>query len=120
MIYDPLLISYQELLKVYFNSGNITQVNGQGNDRGKQYRSIVFYNTEEEKNQVELYVSQLENSEKFNKAIAVEVLPLKPFYTAENYHQDYVKLNPFQGYVKSVSIPRYEDAITKFPELLKE
>jgi peptide methionine sulfoxide reductase msrA/msrB len=117
--YDPAVISYDELLKVYFNSGDITQVNGQGNDIGKQYRSIVFYNTEEERVQTENYIKSLEASGLYTKGIAVEVLPLEKFYVGEEYHQDYVKLHPNEGYVKGVSIPRYEKAIKKFPELLK-
>ena len=117
--YDPTIISYEELLKVYFNSGDITQVNGQGNDIGKQYRSIVFYNSEVEKVQIENYIKTLEASGIYSKGIAVEVLPLDKFHVGEEYHQNYVKLHPNEGYVKGVSIPRYEKAIKKFPELLK-
>ncbi len=113
--YDPNKISYEELLKVYFNAGDITQVNGQGNDRGKQYRSVIFYKSEQEKAQIEAYIKELDNPK-----IAVEVLPLQKFYKAEQYHQDFVKRNPNQGYVVGVSIPRYKKAIQKFPELLKD
>ena len=117
--YDSGIITYNELLKVYFNSGDISQVNGQGNDIGKQYRSIVFYNTQKEKEQIENYISKLEDSGLYSKGIAVEVLPFTKFYLAEEYHQDYARLNPNQGYVRGVSIPRYKKAIKKFPELLK-
>ena len=117
--YNPDKISYEELLKVYFNAGDITRVNGQGNDRGTQYRSILFYNNAEQKQQIDNYIKMLENSGKYNKKIAVEVLPASKFYIAEKYHQNYVKLNPNQDYVRSVSIPRYEKAIKNFPELLK-
>ena len=117
--YDKNIISYEELLKVYFNSGDITQVNGQGNDIGPQYRSVIFYKTLEEKDQVEKYISILEKSGKYSKNIAVEVVPYNSFFSAEEYHQDYVKHNPNQGYVKAVSIPRFKMAITNFPELLK-
>jgi len=118
--YDPSVITYDQLLTVYFNSGDITQVNGQGNDIGKPYRSIVFYNSDVEKNKIENYISKLEKSGKYVKPIAVEVLPFKKFYIAEEYHQNYVKLHPNESYVKGVSIPRYKKAILKFPELLKE
>jgi len=117
--YDSNEITYEELLKVYFNSGNITQINGQGNDRGPQYRSIVFYTSVIQKKQIRNYINELENSGKYSKKVAVEVLPFKKFYVAEEYHQNYVKLHPNQGYVKSVSIPRYLSAIKNFPELLK-
>ena len=117
--YDFSVISYEELLKVYFNSGDITQVNGQGNDVGKQYRSIVFYNNETQKKAAENYIQKLNQSGNYTKKIAVEVVANKKFYVAEDYHQDYVKHNPNQGYVRGVSILRYKKAITHFPELLK-
>jgi peptide methionine sulfoxide reductase msrA/msrB len=117
--YDPKVISYKELLEVFFNSGDITQVNGQGNDKGMQYRSIVFYADDKEKHEVESYIKTLEKSGKYNSGIAVEVAPITTFYRAEEYHQNYVKLNPNEGYVRAVSIPRYEQAIKKFPKLLK-
>jgi peptide methionine sulfoxide reductase msrA/msrB len=120
VIYDPKVISYEQLLKVYFNSGDITQVNGQGPDIGKQYRSIVFYKNPTEKELVEKYISTLNNSGKYQRPIAVEVVPFEQFYIAEDYHQDYVKLNPAEGYVQMVSIPRYKKAIKNFPELLKK
>jgi len=118
--YDSSIITYDELLKVYFNSGDITQINGQGNDIGKPYRSIVFYKSEIEKNKIENYITALEKSDKYSKRIAVEVVPFDTFYKAEKYHQNYVKLHPNEGYVKGVSIPRYKKAILKFPELLKK
>jgi peptide methionine sulfoxide reductase msrA/msrB len=118
--YDPTIITYQELLKVYFNSGDITQVDGQGNDKGAQYRSILFYHSTAEKKQIEVYIHQLKESGEYQNDIAVEVVSFNVFYNAEEYHQDYVKLNPTQSYVKAVSIPRYEQAIKKFPELLKQ
>ncbi len=117
--YNPEEITYAQLLKVYFNSGDITQVNGQGPDHGRQYRSIIFYNNEEQHKEVLAYIQQLEASGKYSKKIAVEVTPFTKFYPAEGYHQDFVKLNPNQGYVRAVSIPRYQKAIRNFPELLK-
>jgi len=119
VIYDPSKISYAQLLKVYFNSGDITQVNGQGKDIGRQYRSIIFYNNVEQKNAAEDYISKLNQPGMVTKKIAVEVVPFKKFYTAEEYHQNYVNAHPEEGYVKGVSIPRYEKAIENFPELLK-
>lgn len=117
--YDATIISYEDLLKVYFNAGDITQVNGQGNDRGSQYRSIIFYTSNKQKKQIESYIKKLEKSGNYSKPIAVEVAPFNTFYKAEDYHQNYVKLHPNQGYVKAVSIPRYKSAVKKFPELLK-
>jgi len=119
VIYDPSKISYEQLLKVYFNSGDISQVNGQGNDIGKQYRSIIFYNNPEQKKTAENFIKKLDLSGKYSKKIAVELVAHKKFYEAENYHQNYVNTHPEEGYVKGVSIPRYEKAIENFPELLK-
>ena len=119
VVYDASIISYEQLLKAYFNSGDITQVNGQGNDVGKQYRSIIFYNNDSQKKAIENYIKKLSDSGKYSDKIAVEIVSSKKFYPAEDYHQNYVKLNPDEGYVKSVSLPRYENAIKKFPELLK-
>ncbi len=120
VFYNPDEISYQELLKVYFNSGDITQVYGQGPDHGKQYRSIIFYNNEEQKKQAEAFIDSLNKSGKYADKIAVEVVPFVKFYEAEEYHQNYVKINPNQSYVVSVSIPRLKKAIKNFPELLKK
>lgn len=117
--YNPDEISFNELLKVYFNSGDITQVNGQGPDNGAQYRSILFYKNEEQKAAIEKYIKDLVATKKYSK-IAVDVEPFKVFYEAEDYHQDYVKLNPNQGYVIGVSVPRFKKAIANFPELLKK
>jgi methionine-S-sulfoxide reductase len=117
--YNPDIVSYEQLLKVYFNSGDISQKNGQGNDKGPQYRSIIFYQNESEKRLITQQITKFEKLNRYSKEIAIEVLPFNIFYKAENYHQDYVKLNPNQGYVKAVSIPRYKRAIKNFPELLK-
>ena len=119
VIYDPSKVSYEQLLKVYFNSGDITQENGQGPDNGKQYRSIIFYNNAEQKKAAEDYMKKLSDSGKYSTKIEVEIVPLKKFYPAEDYHQNYVNQHPNEGYVRGVSVPRYEAAIKKFPELLK-
>lgn len=117
--YDPNIISYKDLLKVFFNAGDITQINGQGPDYGRQYRSIVFHQNEAEKNEIESYLKELKISKFKNQEIAVDVESFKKFYPAEDYHQDFVKKNPYQSYVLGVSKPRFNKAIKYFPELLK-
>ncbi len=117
--YDPSVITYQQLLKVFFNAGDPTQVNGQGPDHGTQYRSIIFYKDAQQKNQIEAYMQELSASGRFTKPLSVQLLPQLPFYLAESYHQDYVKNHPETPYVIHVSIPRYRRAIQYFPELLK-
>ncbi len=118
--YDPKLISYETLVKVYYGSHNPTTVNGQAPDFGPQYRSMILYQNEEEKKVAEDYKAKLEASGKYDKPIATEIVPLKKFWEAEDYHQDYEKKNPNQPYIKSVSIPRLKKFQAKYPELLKE
>ena len=118
--YNPDVISYEQLLKVYFNSGDITQRNGQGPDNGPQYRSIIFYNDAAQKKAIEAYIEKLNASGEYSAPIAVEVTSFSTFYPPEDYHQDYVKHHPDEGYVRGVSVPRAEKAWKKFSELLKD
>ncbi len=108
--YDSSKISYPELLKVYFTSQDPTQVNGQGPDHGTAYRSIVFYRNDTEKQLTEQYIRDLDKSGKYSKPIAVQVMPFTKFWPAEDYHQNYVELNPGDRYVQLESIPRLKRA----------
>ncbi len=118
--YDPAKVSYATLLKVYFAGQDPTQKNGQSPDFGSQYRSIAFYENSSEKKQIEDYIQQLNASKKYNAPIAVEVLPLTKFWTAENYHQDYIVNNPDSRYVQNVSIPEIKKFQKQYPELVKK
>lgn len=120
VIYDPKIISYETLLKVYFASQDPTQVKGQGPDKGDSYRSIIFYQNENEKTLAENYKKQLGASGKYKKPIAVEIVPFEKFWKAEAYHQDYERNHPENPYVQNVSIPRIERMKAQFPELLKK
>jgi peptide-methionine (S)-S-oxide reductase len=117
--YDPAVISYATLLKVYFAGQNPVQVNGQGPDLGTQYRSIAFYNNEAEKKQIEDYIKQMSASGKYKAPIAAQVMPMTKFWVAEDYHQDYIAHNPDGGYVQNVSIPEIRDFQKQYPELVK-
>lgn len=117
--YDPAMISYQSLLEVYFGSQDPTQVDGQGPDHGDSYRSVIFYVNETERNLAEAYKKQLNDSGKYSRPIAVIIEPLKVFYMAEAYHQNYEKNNPNNPYVRQVSIPRLNRMKEAFPQLLK-
>lgn len=119
IIYDPTIISFKELVDVYFASQNITQKNGQGNDIGSQYRSIIFYQNEEEKKVISAKINYLNEQLKHGK-VAAEVMPFQKFWIAEDYHQDYEKLHPNNPYIKNVSVPRLKKFQKKHPELLKE
>lgn len=118
VIYDPEVVSFRTLVEVYFGSQDPTQVNGQGPDIGSQYRSIVFFQNEEQKNIIEEVKEEV--AKDYKKPIAAEVLPFQKFWIAEDYHQDYEKLNPGNPYIQKVSIPRLNRFKQKFPHLLKE
>lgn len=118
VIYDPQKVSFETLVDVYYGSQNPTQVNGQGPDRGSQYRSIIFYQNEKQKKVIEAKTEAL--SSKFKQPIASELMPFEKFWKAEDYHQDYKKKNPNNSYVRQVSEPRLKDFKRKFPQLLKE
>lgn len=118
VIYDPNIVSFSTLVDVYFGSQNPTQVNGQGNDIGSQYRSIIFYQNDEQKQIIETKKTAL--SKKLNAKIAAEVYPFQKFWKAEDYHQNYERLHPENPYIQNVSIPRLNRFKRKFPELLKE
>jgi len=119
IIYDPTQVSFSTLVDVYFGSQNITQVNGQGPDNGSQYRSIIFYQNEEEKQIIENKIADL-NANLGDDQVAAEVLPFQKFWMAEAYHQNYERNNPTNAYIQNVSIPRLNRFKSKFPQVLKE
>lgn len=117
--YDSSAISYPTLLKIYFAGQNPTQVNGQGPDQGTQYRSIAFYRNNTEKQLITDYIKSMSASGKYNKPIAAQVVPFTKFWTAEEYHQNYIARNPNQGYVQAVSVPEIKHLQKEYPELIK-
>lgn len=118
--YDPEIVDYKTLLIVFFGSGDPTTLNRQGPDAGTQYRSSIFFQNEDEKRAAETMINDLTESQVFENPIVTEVVPLEKFWPAEDYHQDYEKLNPNQPYVKAVSIPRLKRFQAAFPNLLKK
>ena len=116
--YDPAIVSFATLVDVYFGSQDVTQVNGQGGDRGSQYRSIIFYQNKEEKKIIQEKIAIL-NKEIAPDKVAAEVKFFDKFWIGEDYHQNYEKLHPNQGYIKAVSVPRLKRFQAKFPELIK-
>ncbi|MCB0687099.1 MAG: peptide-methionine (S)-S-oxide reductase MsrA, partial [Saprospiraceae bacterium] len=118
IFYDSSVVDFPTLVDVYFGSQDVTQVNGQGPDRGSQYRSIVFYQNEEEHQIINDKIASI--NEKIAPAkVAAEVKPFDKFWVAEAYHQNYEKLHPNQGYIQAVSIPRLKRFQEQFPQLLK-
>ncbi|MBC8042630.1 MAG: peptide-methionine (S)-S-oxide reductase MsrA [Rhizobacter sp.] len=106
--YDPKVISYKELLNVFFASHDPTTPDQQGPDRGSSYRSIAFYQTDAEKKLADDAKAAAAKSGLFTNPIISEIKKLDAFYRAEGYHQDYIEHNPNSGYVRGVSIPRYD------------
>ncbi len=120
VIYDPNQVNYATLLRVFFGSHDPTTPNRQGPDYGTQYRSIAFYTDEFERESIVNYIKILNDGNYFSNEIITEIKLLEKFYYAEDYHQDYEKLNPNNPYVINVSIPRLNNFKSKFSNLLKK
>lgn len=106
--YNPKVISYEELTKVFFTSHDPTTEDRQGPDQGSSYRSILFYLTDEEKTIAKKSLENFEKSGLYKSPIVSEIKKLTEFYRAEGYHQNFIEHNPNQSYVRGVSIPRFE------------
>ncbi|MBC5824432.1 MAG: peptide-methionine (S)-S-oxide reductase MsrA [Candidatus Eremiobacteraeota bacterium] len=118
--YDPSKISFDQLLKVYFTvAHDPTELNRQGPDDGSQYRSEIFYTTEDQKKAVQEYIARLAHAKAFHDPIVTKVAPLDAFYPAERYHQHFVALNPNYPYVVFNDRPKLEQLRQKFPDLVK-
>ncbi|NAY90402.1 peptide-methionine (S)-S-oxide reductase MsrA [Muricauda sp. JGD-17] len=119
--YDPKMISFTQLVQVFFGSHDPTTLNRQGPDRGAQYRSIAFYKNEEEKKIIENYIAALQSENIYQgRPIVTEVTKFDTFYKAEEYHQDYERKNPNNSYIRNVSVPRLNRFKKNFKSLLKE
>lgn len=115
--FDPLIISYNDLLTIFFASHDPTTLNRQGNDIGTAYRSIILYTSEEQKEKAEAYVKSL-NAD--GKKVVTEVVPLEKFNEAEAYHHHYFQTHPDQAYCQFVINPKYEKVKAKFQSLMKD
>jgi methionine-S-sulfoxide reductase len=104
--YDPAKITLDQLLDVFFDAHDPTQLNRQGNDTGTQYRSAIFYASDAEKQAAEAKIRALNESKHFPRPIVTTLEPLREFFPAEDYHQDYARNNPGQPYIQAVSIPK--------------
>ncbi|MEP2772994.1 MAG: peptide-methionine (S)-S-oxide reductase MsrA [Fulvivirga sp.] len=117
--YDPEVVSYKDLVYIFFGSHDPTQLNRQGPDVGKQYRSAIFYTSSEEKS-IATDVMQELNKKKYNGGIVTEITQFSAFYAAEDYHQDYYEIHPSQPYIVSVSKPKVEKFMKEFKDKLKD
>ncbi len=118
--FDTTKISYREILEIFFTVHDPTTLNRQGADVGEQYRSIILYHTPQQKATAESFIAELEQSRVFPNPIVTEVKPLKQFYPAEDYHQDYFRKHPEQAYCSLVIRPKLEKFKTHFPDKLKQ
>nr|WP_299384860.1 peptide-methionine (S)-S-oxide reductase MsrA [Allomuricauda sp.] len=118
--YDPEVISFTQLVQVFFGSHDPTSLNRQGPDKGAQYRSIAFYKNEEQKKIILDYMEVLESSNVYGRPIVTQVVPFEKFYKAERYHQDFERRNPNNSYIRNVSIPRLNKFKENFKSYLKE
>jgi peptide-methionine (S)-S-oxide reductase len=118
VVYDPSKITYGQLLRIYFSvAHDPTQLNRQGPDVGTSYRSAIFFKTEEQGRLAKAYIAQLDAQKVFAKPIVTEVTPLRAFYRAEDYHQDYAYYNPDNPYIQVCDRPKIEALKEQFPEL---
>ena len=116
--YDPAKVSLENILKVYFMvAHNPTELNYQGPDHGTQYRSAIFYATPQQKKIVESYITELEKKKIYSEKIVTKLEPLKTFYPAEDYHQDYLKLHPYNPYILMNDQPKIDRLEKELPEL---
>lgn len=116
VVYDPQKISYDQLLKAFWESHDPTTLNRQGNDVGTQYRSVIFYHNEEQKQLAEAYKKKLNDEKAYDEPVVTEIAPATTFYKAENYHQDYFRLNGHAPYCQFVIAPKVE----KFKKIFKD
>ncbi len=116
--YDPSRISYNQVLEVFFFvAHNPTELNRQGPDEGTQYRSVIFYTTVEQKRIAEAYINQLTQKKAFGDPIVTQIVPLKGFYPAEEYHQNFLERNPDNPYIVFNDLPKLDQLRKKFPTL---
>jgi len=118
--FDPSQVSYNDLLKVFFYAAHDpTELNHQGPDEGTQYRSAIFYTNADQKKDADAYIAQLDRAKAFSEPIVTQVVPLKGFYPAEAYHQDYLARHPDNPYIVFNDLPKLELLREKFPQLYK-
>ncbi len=118
--YDPQKVTFDELLEVFWKTHDPTTLNRQGNDEGTQYRSVVFYHNDGQKQLAEKYKKELNEVKAYENPIVTEISPLPEFYVAEDYHQNYYNQNPNQGYCAFVIAPKVEKLRKVFKEKLKK
>ena len=119
IVYDPATITYEDLLRVHLATHDPTQLDRQGNDVGRQYRSAIFYANEWERVAAAMVIDEFTGKGTYRAPIVTTLEPLTEFYPAEAYHQDYVRRHPDDRYVRAVALPKVHKARTLFKDRLK-
>ncbi len=117
--YDPAVVSYRDLLDIFFGTHDPTTLNRQGNDIGEQYRSVIFYNSEDQRREAEQTIAELTAAHAFGDPIVTAIEPASTFWPAEDYHQDYFANNPNQPYCRFVIEPKVRKLLEHFQERVK-
>ena len=119
--YDPSQVSYADLLRIFFSvATDPTELNRQGPDEGTQYRSVIFYSNEEQRQIAQAYIAQLDQTRVFHKPIVTQVVPFQAFYPAEAHHQNFLELHPDYPYIVYNDLPKVRALKKEFPDLYKE
>jgi len=120
IIFDPSIVSYDDLLEIFWQTHDPTTLNRQGADVGTQYRSVVFYHSESQKQRAEYFKTKLNEEKVFDSPIVTEISPATEFYKAEDYHQNYYNSNPNQAYCTFVIAPKLDKFKKAFADKLKQ
>lgn len=120
IVFDPQVISFEKLLEIFFATHDPTTKNRQGNDVGPQYRSAIFYHSEEQKKEALGKIKELDKSGKFQNSIVTEVVPFTKFYPAENYHQDFYNKNREYGYCRVIIDPKIKKLLREYRKEVRE
>ncbi len=119
VVYDPSKLTYGQLLRIFFSVHDPTELNRQGPDVGTSYRSAIFYTNDEQRKIATAYIAQMEAAHVFARPVVTQVVPLKGFYDAESYHQDYATKNPNNPYIQVCDRPKIDTLKRDFPELFQ-
>lgn len=120
IFYNPEVVTYRELLEVFFGTHDPTQLNRQGPDVGKQYRSAVFYHDQQQQQMTRNYMEELSQSGRYEDEIVTKISPLEKFYVAEDYHQNYYEHNPNDRYIVNIAVPKIKKFKKNYPDMLKD
>lgn len=118
--FDPSIVSYKILLEIFFHLHDPTTLNRQGADEGSQYRSVIFYHSDLQRDEAELMRDEVADSGEYIDPIVTQIVPFEHFYTAEEYHQNFYDTNPNQGYCSYIVSPKLKKLLSKYSQFVKD